>query len=155
MKVGTRHLLSYLCCATMCVKTEVILTTIATTTTTTTTTAAATTADSGLLGQITTFFNMNRYLVSSIFSAIISNLIQIIYSLFQSTKGQLFLFIRTRVVHRLFYNCDRQSTQAQVWSIYHQIIRIRGMRVPSFSMQSLCMSVTSSLELSLAEFKDK
>ena len=61
---------------------EVILTTKATTTTTTTTTAAATTADSGLLGQITTFFNMNRYLVSSIFSAIISNLIQIIYSLF-------------------------------------------------------------------------
>ena len=69
-------------CATMCIKSEVILTIIATTTTTTTTTAAATTADSGLLGQITTFFNMNRYLVSSIFSAIISNLIQIIYSLF-------------------------------------------------------------------------
>lgn len=57
-------------------------TTVTTTTTTTTTTTAATTEDSGLLGQITTFFNMNRYLVSSIFSAIISNLIQIIYSLF-------------------------------------------------------------------------
>ena len=124
-------------CATICVKSEVILTTIATTTTTTTTTAAATTADSGLLGQITTFFNMNRYLVSSIFSAIISNLIQIIYSLFQSTKDQLFLFVRTRVVHRLCYNRDRQSTQVGT-SLDHISSNYQDKRYESTYLVSLC-----------------